>query len=140
MLEFSEKYEAYPEEFPDAIVCWKHPGENHTEEGQKVIEAYNQHYHIVANEIMYEVGDMAAACFGDRTIRDIYDLFFEDEDKALKKLRRLLGKPVIYPENEVLCYCDPPHKKIKYIELGYENNFKNVWTQTVTNSKLAIRR
>ncbi len=139
MLEFSEKYEAFAEEFPDAIVCWEHPGENHTEEGKKVIEAYNQNYRIVANEIMYEVGDMVAALFGDRTIKNIYDLYFEDEDKALKKLRRLLGKPVIYPDDEVLCYCDPLHKKIKYIELSYEDNFQNVWTETVTDSEMAIR-
>ena len=122
MLEFSEKYEAFAEEFPDAIVCWEHPGENHTEEGKKVIEAYNHNYRIVANEI-----------------KNIYDLYFEDEDKALKKLRRILGKPVIYPDDEVLCYCDPLHKKIKYIELSYEDNFQNVWTETVTDSEMAIR-
>ena len=36
MIEYSEKYKSYAEEFPDAIVCWKEPAENHTEEGEKV--------------------------------------------------------------------------------------------------------
>ena len=36
MIEYSEKYKSYAEEFPDAIVCWKEPAENHTEEGEKI--------------------------------------------------------------------------------------------------------
>lgn len=53
MIEYSEKYKSYAEEFPDAIVCWKEPAENHTEEGEKIIEAYHQNYLVIAHEIMY---------------------------------------------------------------------------------------
>ena len=49
-------------------------------------------------------------------------------------------KPVIYPDIEVLYYYEPPYKKIKCIELGYENNFEEVWTQSVSDSELAIKR
>ena len=109
MLEFSEKYKAYAEEFPDAIVCWKHPGECHTEEGQKVIETYNQHYGAVAFEILYEV----RAMLSDSTLGKIYSLVDEDEDMAFNKLRELLGKPIIYPEDELFYYYEPPYRNIK---------------------------
>ncbi len=140
MLEYNEKYKAYAEEFPEAIICWDQPKENHTEAGKAVIASYNEHYYAIASEIMYEVGDMVAAFYGDCTIKKIYDLYFENEEKAYKKLRRLLGKPIIYPDIEVLYYYEPPYKKIKCIELGYENNFEEVWTQSVSDSELAIKR
>lgn len=140
MLEYNEKYKAYAEEFPEAIICWDQPKENHTEAGKAVIASYNENYHTIALEIMYEVGDMVDAFYGDCTIKKIYDLYFENEEKAYKKLRRLLGKPIIYPDVEVLYYYEPPYKKIKCIELGYENNFEEVWTQSVSDSELAIKR
>jgi len=130
MLEFSEKYKAYAEEFPDAIVCWKHPGECHTEEGQKVIETYNQHYGAVAFEILYEV----RAMLSDSTLGKIYSLVDEDEDMAFNKLRELLGKPIIYPEDELFYYYEPPYRNIKYIEMGYEDNFTKITALSACNS------
>ena len=118
MIEYSEKYKSYAEEFPDAIVCWKEPAENHTEEGEKIIEAYHQNYLVIAHEIMYEVGDMLAGLCGDDTIQKIYDSYiFKDESKALNKLKKLLGR-----------------QKIRFIELGYKNNFEKVDTWSVCNS------
>ena len=87
MIEYSEKYKSYAEEFPDAIVCWKEPAENHTEEGEKIIEAYHQNYLVIAHEIMYEVGDMLAGLCGDDTIQKIYDSYiFTMQIHSTKKL------------------------------------------------------
>ena len=135
MIEYSEKYKSYAEEFQDAIVCWKEPAENHTEEGEKIIEAYHQNYLVIAHEIMYEVGDMLAGLCGDDTIQKIYDSYiFKDESKALNKLKKLLGRPIIFPEDSVFYYADTPYKKIRFIELGYKNNFEKVDTWSVCNS------
>ena len=135
MIEYSEKYKSYAEEFPDAIVCWKAPAENHTEEGEKIIEAYHQNYLVIAHEIMYEVGDMLAGLCGDDTIQKIYDSYiFKDESKALNKLKKLLGRPIIFPEDSVFYYADTQYKKIRFIELGYKNNFEKVDTWSVCNS------
>ena len=113
MIEYSEKYKSYAEELPDAIVCWKEPAENHTEEGEKIIEAYHQNYLVIAHEIMYEVGDMLAGLCGDDTIQKIYDSYiYKDESKALNKLKKLLGRPIIFPEDSVFYYADTPYKKI----------------------------
>lgn len=140
MLEYNEKYKAYAEEFPEAIICWDQPKENHTEAGKAVIASYNENYYAIASEIMYEVGDMVAAFYSDHTIKKIYDLSFENEEKAHKKLRKLLGKPIIYPDIEVFYYYEPPYKIVKCIEMGYENNFNEVWTQSVSDGKFAINR
>ena len=93
-------------------MCWKEPAENHTEEGEKIIEAYHQNYLVIAHEIMYEVGDMLAGLCGDDTIQKIYDSYiYKDESKALNKLKKLLGRPIIFLK--IQCFTMQIHRTKK---------------------------
>ena len=88
MVEYNEEYDAYAVEFDDAVICWDdEPEDDCRQIAETVRNAYFRNLSHIAEAIFDEIKDMP----------DV-----KDKDDVIAKL----GKPLIYPDNGQVTFCE----------------------------------
>lgn len=109
MIDFSEEYEAYAVEYDDAVICWDDEPEDDCEQiADNVRSAYYRNIKHIA-EVIYD------------EIKDTFDVTGVDD--VISKL----GKPVIYPDNGQVTYCDSQFDDVLIISFEYlDDDFNEI--------------
>ena len=101
MIDYNEEYGAYLIEFDDAVICWDdEPDDGCMQTAEDVRNAYQNNIRHIA-EVIYD------------EIKDMFDL--ADADEVIAKL----GRPMIYPDNGQVTYCDSRFDDMHIISFEY---------------------
>lgn len=88
MIAYNEELDAYAVELDDAVICWDDEPEEH---GEQIADAVRSAYYRNIKHIAEVIYD---------EIKDTFDV--SGVDDVISKL----GKPMIYPDNGQVTYCE----------------------------------